>query len=143
METWKSFFSALPWQDLVPDQKHTTVTSGYGTFGDGKVLFDSSSLTAKMMPRVSQSDYSTAARTQDGSYVVLYMPTPRTVTVNMTDLRGPVSAKWFDPTNGKYQEIQGSPLPNIGSRQFTPPGMNHAREGDWVLLLKAGEPITK
>jgi hypothetical protein len=139
METWRDFFSALPWQDLVPDQKHTTLTAGYGTFGDDKVIFDPNDLTAKMMPRVSQSDYSTAARTPDGSYVVLYMPTPRTVTINMTDLRGPVTAKWFDPTNGKYQEIQGSPFQNVGSHQFTPLGMNHAREGDWVLLLKAGE----
>lgn len=143
MEIWKDFFSALPWQDLVPDQKHATLTAGYGTFGDDKVIFDSNSLTAKMTPRVSQSDYSTAAKTPDGSYVVLYMPTPRTVTLNMTDLRSPVTARWFDPTNGKYQEIQGSPFQNTGSHQFTPPGMNHAREGDWVLLLKAGESTTK
>lgn len=143
LEIWKDFFSALPWQDLVPDQKHTTLTAGYGTFGDDKVLFDSNDLTAKMTPRVSQSDYSTAAKTPDGSYAVLYMPMPRTVTVNMTDLKGPVTAKWFDPTNGKYQEIQGSPFQNSGSRRFTPPGMNHAREGDWVLLLKARESTTK
>ena len=30
---WQSFFSSLPWQDLVPDQDHSVVTAGFGTPG--------------------------------------------------------------------------------------------------------------
>ncbi len=31
---WKDFFTGLPWQDLVPDQDHSVVTAGFGTYGD-------------------------------------------------------------------------------------------------------------
>jgi hypothetical protein len=60
------FFSSLPWQALVPDQDHKVVTAGFGTFGDSEVHFDRGDLTASMTPRVSQSDYATAAKTPDG-----------------------------------------------------------------------------
>ena len=124
---WKEFFSSLPWQDLAPDQNHTVVTAGLGTYGN----FDT---------RVSQSDYCTAAKTPDGSYVIAYLPTERTITVNMASLRAPAHARWFDPTHGTYTEVPGGPLANTGTRQFTPPGKNHEGAGDWVLLLEATGP---
>jgi len=121
---WAKFFSALRWQDLVPDQDHTVVTDGLGTFGNVET-------------KVSESDYLTAARAEDGTLVVAYMPTSRTITVNMTSLRGPARGRWFDPSNGSYQDASGGPLANSGLRQFTPPGKNHDGDGDWVLLLEA------
>ena len=121
---WKEFFSSLPWQDLVPDQKHAAVTAGLGTYGD-------------LQTRVSKSDYCTAAKTPDGSFVLAYMPTAREITVNMASLKAPANAQWFDPTNGTYTAIPGGPFANTGSRHFTPPGNNHAGEGDWALLLVA------
>jgi hypothetical protein len=123
---WKEFFSSLPWQDLVPDQDHTTVTAGLGTYGD-------------LQTRVSKSDFCTAARTSDGSVVIAYMPTARTITVNMSSLKAPASAKWFDPTNGAYTAVPGGPFANAGTRQFTPPGSNHDGDSDWVLLLVASD----
>jgi hypothetical protein len=134
---WKDFFTALPWQDLVPDQHHETLTAGYGTFGSDEVHFDRQQLTAQMDPKVSESDYATAARTSDGAYAVVYMPTARTITVDMARLSGPAAAEWFDPSVGSYQVIAGSPFANAGSREFTPPGTNAAGDSDWVLLLKA------
>ncbi len=134
---WKDFFSSLPWQDLVPDQQHKVVTAGFGTFGDAEVQFKESNLTAKMMTRVSQSDFSTAAMTSDGSLVVVYMPTARTITINMASFKSSSRARWFDPTNGVFTPVSGGPFPNAGSRQFTPPGMNHAGDDDWILLLDA------
>jgi len=122
---WKRFFSSLPWQDLVPDQNHTVVTAGLGTYG----TFET---------RVSQSDYCTAAKTADGSVVIAYLPTARTVTVNMASLKGPARATWFDPTNGTYK-FPGKPIANTGTRQFTPPGKNREGAGDWVLLLAASD----
>ena len=121
---WKGFFSSLPWQDLVPDQDHKAVTAGLGTFGD-------------LQTRVSKSDYCTASKTPDGSFVIAYMPTVREITVNMASLKAPARAKWFDPTNGAYTTIPGGPFANTGTRQFTPPGNNHDGDGDWVLLLVA------
>jgi hypothetical protein len=123
---WAKFFSSLPWQDLVPDQDHEVLTAGYGTFGN-------------VDTRVSKSDYATAAKTADGSTVVVYVPTVRAITVNMNSLRGASKAKWFDPTDGTYQDVAGGPITNKGSKQFTPPGQNHAGDGDWVLLLKTSD----
>ena len=33
-----------------------------------------------------------------------------------------VHANWFDPTNGKYKKIEGSPLQNSGVKSFEWPG---------------------
>lgn len=136
---WKDFFSSLPWWDLVPDQHHETVTAGYGTFGSDELHFGSDHLSTNYDLKVSDSDYATAARTSDGSYVVVYMPTARTTTVDMSRLPAPASAEWFDPSNGTYQVISGSPFSNSGSHDFTPPGTNAAGDSDWVLLLNASE----
>ncbi|MGP8185210.1 MAG: DUF4038 domain-containing protein [Terracidiphilus sp.] len=132
---WKDFFSSLPWQNLIPDQQHAVVTAGFGTFGRGEILFNSGALTTQMPLGVSQSDYATAARTVDGSYVVIYLPTARPVTLNMSRLKGPATAKWFDPTNGTYHAVPGGRFPNTGTRQFTPAAKNHAGNSDWVLLI--------
>jgi Protein of unknown function (DUF4038)/Putative collagen-binding domain of a collagenase len=121
---WAKFFSSLPWQDLVPDQDHKVLTAGYGTFGN-------------VDTRVSESDYATAAKTDNGSTVVVYVPTVRAVSIDMACLRGPAKARWFDPTNGSYQDVAGGPFANSGSKEFTPPGKNHAGDGDWVLLLES------
>ena len=123
---WKDFFSSLPWQDLVPDQDHSVLTAGLGTYGD-------------LQTPVSNSDYATASKTPDGAFVVAYMPTARTITVNMASLKAPANAKWFDPTNGAYTAIPGGPFANTGTRQFTPPGSNHDGDSDWVLLLVASD----
>jgi hypothetical protein len=60
-----------------------------------------------------------------------------TITVDMSRLSGSVTARWYDPTDGSYRSIQGSPFVNSGSRQFTTPGLNSARSGDWVLVLES------
>jgi hypothetical protein len=124
LEIWKKFFSSIRWQDLVPDQNQSVITAGAGTFGD-------------VDTKVSESDYSTAAKTDDGSLVVVYIPTVRDITINMQTLRSAARARWFDPSNGSYHDIEGGPFGNTGSEQFTPPGKNHAGDGDWVLLLEA------
>ena len=120
---WKNFFTSLRWQDLVPDQDHFVITGGLGNYGD-------------LETRVSKSDYATAAKTPDGSTAVVYLPTGRTITVNLASLRGPVRARWFDPSDGSYQDVPGEPFINHSIFQFTPRGKNHDGDGDWVLLLE-------
>jgi len=100
------------------------VTSGLGTYGT-------------LDTRFSQSDYCTAAKTPDCSYMIAYLPTVRTITVNMASLKAPARAEWFDPANGAYLKIPGGPIANTGTRQFTPPGKNHEGADDWVLVLNA------
>jgi hypothetical protein len=118
-----NFFNSLAWYDLVPDQGHTLVTAGYGT------------PTASGL--VSDSDYVVAAMAADRSLAVIYLPTASTITVNMSRFSGPVSARWFDPTNGTYTPVSGGPIPNAGSRQFEPKRANSEGDSDWVLLLTA------
>jgi hypothetical protein len=125
---WRNFFESLPWQDLVPDQAHNVVTGGLGSYGEIRST------------HVSESDYCTTSKTPDGAVVAAYMPTVRTITVNMAGFKASVHAEWFDPTNGIYRAIPGGPFANSGTRQFTPPGKNGGGDGDWVLLLKAQAP---
>src|SRR5256886_10918301 len=123
-----ALFEPRPWYDLVPDQTHAVVTAGFGTFG--------------------LRDYVTAARTPNGALVMAYIPsaTPgsssRTVTVDMSRLGGPVTARWYDPAGGTFTSIPGSPFANAGLLNFTTPGINADGPGneDWVLVLEAAEP---
>lgn len=123
MVFFTKFFESLPWQNLVPDEGHTTLTDGYGTF------------SAK--GTIDGNDYAGAARTPDGKLAVVYSPTIRPLTINMARLTGPASARWFDPSNGAYVAIDGSPFSNSGSKTFSAPGKNHDGDGDWVLILES------
>ena len=118
----EALFSPRRWYNLVPDQNHTLVTAGYGT--------------AVSTGTVNDSDYATAAQTADGSLALVYIPTMRTITVAMSQLAGPVTARWYDPSSGVYSAISGSPFANAGSQTFTPTGNNADTNGDWVLVLE-------
>jgi hypothetical protein len=112
------------WYDLVPDQAHTLVTVGYGTFQNTGLF--------------ANNDYVTAAKTADGSLALAYVPTAKTITVDMSRLSGAVTAKWYDVTAGTYATISGSPFANSGTRQFATPGTHSDGTSDWVLVLTAG-----
>jgi hypothetical protein len=119
-----NLFSHRRWFDLVPDSTHRLVVSGYGTYsGSGDV---------------NENDYVAAARTPDGRLAIAYLPTLRPVEVDMTRMAGRrVRAQWYDPTNGKYATIPGSPVARSGKRSLSPPGKNHEGDQDWVLVLTA------
>ena len=109
MMHWGRLFNSRRWFDLIPDQKHEVVTRGLGEF--------------------LGLDYLAAARTSDGSTVMAYLPTARTITVDLAKISGSgVKAWWFDPRTGKAALL--GEFPTAGPRDFTPPG-----EGDWVLVL--------
>jgi hypothetical protein len=38
------------------------------------------------------------------------------LTIDLAQLSGPVTARWYDPTNGAYSTIAGSPFANDGSK---------------------------
>jgi hypothetical protein len=123
----KRFFSGLKWHDLVPDQAHEAVTAGFGTFNArGSITSDT---------------YATAALSSSGDLLVAYLPTVRTITVDMSRLSGPATARWYDPTNDTFKEGADAPLPNSESRRFTPPLTNAAGDQDWVLVLESGRSL--
>jgi hypothetical protein len=125
-------FQARKWYDLVPDQKHTFVTAGYGHFIS--IGPPATATTA----RFADNDYVTAALTPDGRLGMAYLPQGGTITVALWKLQDRITARWFDPTNNQFRAIAGSPFSNRGRRQFTPPGKNSAGDPDWVLVLDAG-----
>jgi Protein of unknown function (DUF4038)/Putative collagen-binding domain of a collagenase len=116
-------FDPVPWWRLVPDQKHTLLISGYGTFTS--------------TGNVDASDYATAARTPDGKLAIAYLPTVRTVTIATSKLAANPVARWYDPTAGTF--TPAAPLSNSGGIEtFRPPDKNSAGDSDWLLVLTAG-----
>jgi hypothetical protein len=106
----------IAWWKLVPDDKHALVTAGFGQW--------------------RQADYATAALAVDGSCAAVYLPTPRTIKIDLAKLNGRASARWFDPTSGEFRPVDDSPLSCADRRDFTPPEKNSVGESDWILLLK-------
>ena len=49
-----------------------------------------------------------ASKTPDGSFIIAYMPTPRTITVNMASLKAAAAAQWFDPTKWSLYKGPGA-----------------------------------
>jgi hypothetical protein len=123
----KTLFEPRRWFDLVPDQQHKLVIAGYGTF-DGSAHEGNH--------YVMTSDYVTAGRTPDGRLAIAYMPSLRPLKVDLSQLRAPVVARWYDPSRGTFSDIRGSPFPNSGQQSFIPPGNNADGDGDWVLVLE-------
>jgi hypothetical protein len=124
----KALFERYPWFELIPDQTHQVVTAGYGTFDAVPTEGNHFNMT---------SDYVTAGRTPDGSLVMAYMPTFRPVTVDLKKMSGPVTARWYDPSCGRYSGIEGSPFANTAKHVFIPPRHNADGDDDWVLVLEA------
>ena len=113
----RRLMETLPWQCLVPDERHEWITDGYGTF--------------------KQGDYVTGSRTNMGDAAVAYIPSSRTVAVNLSTLSKKCKAFWYDPTNGESHPIEGSPFSNSGTYKFSTPGKNNAGDTDWALVVKS------
>jgi hypothetical protein len=132
----KDLFSSRNWNALIPDQTHSLVISGYDSLAGyfGKIA-DYIGRCVKGFGSITTNAYLTAARTPDGSLAMAYLPSVRSITLDMSKLAGSTQARWYDPTNGGYLEVEGSPFANVGSRKFTPPRSNSAGDGDWILVL--------
>jgi hypothetical protein len=104
----RRLFELRPWEKLVPDP--ALIASGQGE-GEALVL---------------------AARAEDGSFAVAYLPRGGTIGVRMEKLSGKrAKARWFDPRDGAWRDLEDSPT--TGVREFTTPSKGD-RE-DWVLVL--------
>jgi hypothetical protein len=92
---------------LVPDQNHSVLVSGYQ----------------------SGASYASTARTDDGASVISYIPTARTVTIEMSRVTGTTARGWwYDPRTGAATLI--GDMPTTGTRAFTSPTSE-----DWILVL--------
>jgi hypothetical protein len=113
-------FRDRPWWKLRPDYTHNVVTAGYGDFG--------------------KTNYVVTARSTDGKLAMSYLASTgtgsRELTIDMSQLAGPVAASWYNPTDGGLVPVSGSPFANSGSRQIKSPGDNGAGANDWLLILE-------
>jgi len=125
LQRWAAFFRSIARQNLVPDQTHVVGTAGYGT--------------AVVGGSFESDTYVPLAASADGTLVVAYFSrgNAMSLTINLAKFVGAVTAKWFDPTNGRYTTVLGSPFSNTGTHNFSPSGKNNAGDPDWVLLLTA------
>ena len=123
LKNMKGLFSAVKWYELVPYQNHTVVTGGYNAVAcvAGNLatrIGKNHELVLRRLRHyafIASNDCGMAARTSDGSLVLAYMPTSRTITVDMSNLLGPVTARWYDPTSGEFDAISGSRWQTLGA----------------------------
>ena len=120
-------FNTIPWWNLVPDQTHQIVTGGYGTYRANAI-------------DISNSTYATTAWIPDGSASITFAPVATTLTVAISKFKGPITARWMDPTSGAFRTVNGSPFPNTGTTNFATPGNNNEGTSDWVLVLTTQAP---
>lgn len=72
------------------------------------------------------------ARSDDGTFLFVYLPEGAPVTLHMDAISGSrVKAHWLDPRTGEWSTI--GPFANTGEQAFTPP--THGDGQDWVLVL--------
>ena len=114
----RRLFVEIPWQQLAPDENHIIVTKGYGK--------DLSSVLTSKAP--------------DRSMAIIYVPSTevksQSLTVNLAQFSGPVTARWYNPTDGRFMAISDQTFPNLGLRDFQTPGDNGTGAFDWLLILK-------
>jgi hypothetical protein len=107
--------NSIAWNELVPDQ-NGTVFQGVG----------------------APPDYC-GARSSDGTLALAYRPasgkTSQSFVVNMSQLAGQVTARWYDPTAGTYTSI--GTFANAGMHTFDSPSTNSSGANDFVLVLQA------
>ncbi|MEY2896614.1 MAG: hypothetical protein RL669_883, partial [Pseudomonadota bacterium] len=108
MTHYGRLFGSRAWSKLVPDYTGTFLVTGRGSFG---------------------ADYAASAVTSDGATGIVYTPTQRALTIDMSRIAGGTArAWWFDPATGVATLIGDSPA--SGTKVFTPPTAQ-----DWVLVI--------
>ncbi|HEV7333833.1 MAG TPA: glycoside hydrolase family 140 protein [Flavisolibacter sp.] len=76
--------------------------------------------------------YNVAAVSQDGDFMMAYLPYGRKITLSTTKLKGSqLKAWWFNPRDGRTLPIAA--FANSGSREFTPHSVG--RGSDWLLII--------
>ncbi|MBK8839716.1 MAG: DUF4038 domain-containing protein [Hyphomonadaceae bacterium] len=112
----KNVLQQVGWANLAPDFTAQFLTAGQSS-GESRAV---------------------AAITSSGSAGIVYMPTQRSISINLARLSGPrVNLRWYDPSAGTYAAIDSAPVANTGVRSLAPPATNSANFGDWFLVAES------
>jgi hypothetical protein len=117
-----AFFEALPWHRLVPAGPSSglgQLVSSWQWWGERRIV---------------------AASTREGDLLVAYVPPTgsgsRSFNVDLSRMRGPARARWYDPSAGGWLPVAGT-LPRAAHVAMETPGTNAAGTNDWALVLEA------
>jgi hypothetical protein len=111
-----SLLASVPWWLLEPDSDH-------------RLVIDATT---------SENERAVAARTRDRALAIIYVPGSREFTVDLKELAGPkVAARWYDPAQGRFSVVSGSPFSAAGPRRFDPEPSDGPGLDDWVLVLES------
>jgi hypothetical protein len=112
----EALFAPRAWPALVPDVRNEVLTGGLGSRGT--------------------NDYAVLSSARDRSLAIAYIPSARTVTIDLGRLKTPIRARWYDPTHGDFKDASGSPFQDTGPVALATPGSNGAGDPDWALVLE-------
>ena len=119
MARLRDLFVGMPWHRLEPEKNHEVITEGYG---EGVTT----ALTARTTGKRLSITYVPSTGTES-----------RNLTVNLAQFSGPIIARWYNPTNGRWTIINDDPFSNRGPRTFHTLGDNGTKTNDWLLVLEA------
>ena len=84
----RTLLKSRPWWKLVPDVNNVVAVEGRGAF--------------------ATNDYTVTALANDGSFALSYLPTKRTLTIDLSKIFGAkVNASWFNPRTGETTSAGG------------------------------------
>jgi hypothetical protein len=110
MTYFRKLFQSRAWDKLVPSLDGSVLKAGQGASPPG-------------------SDYAAVAVASGGETIIVYTPTARALTVDMTKVGGTnARAWWFNPATGAATLI--GEYPTTGTQVFNPPAAQ-----DWVLVI--------
>ena len=122
----RDLVASLPWWTLRPEESF--LTAGTGTAAPDQDVLD--------------ADLATAAVAPDGSLALVYVPSERTVSLDLSLLAPGADAAWVDPSTGTATEVGPlSELADASSGAVSTPGDNAAGAGDWLLVLGTDLPF--
>lgn len=119
VELARALFVSRNWPDLEPDVDNRLLVDGLGLHGGDL--------------------YAVAAATRDGRLAIVYVPSTRTVKVDVKSLALPARARWYDPTTGSFSDASPGRIETADILHFNTPEMNRAGETDWVLVIESAD----
>ena len=109
MDFLQRLFRSRSWHSLIPDFDNCIITSGYGKWGT--------------------KDHVSVALTSDANTLIAYLPSRRSIMVDMSKIHGSEArCWWYNPSDGRATEI--GIYSTSGKATFTP-----GSDGDWVLVI--------
>lgn len=117
MTVLRDVFMSREWWRLRPDLDEALLRSGRGW----------------------RSSRAVAARADDGSFALVYLPSARRLALDLAQLSGgSVMAEWVDPSTGAVIAVAGSPF-DARWQSLRAPRRNASGDSDWILVLTAAQ----